>query len=562
MATSQVEVKAGKRGQAAQKSDYIARRNAYENFRGEGELESTGFGNMPKWADSPKEFWQAADEYERKNATAYREIVLALPREMTPSQRQALVEDFIQTQFSDKHAFEWGVHNPKASLEKGDQPHVHIIYSERLRDGNDRSPDTYFKRYNAKTPEKGGCQKYNPCSEISKSTPSAQQKIRDARAGDLLRLRRNAQDVSNKHLEAGGYIGRVDMRSLAAQGVDREPEQKLGARRIKEFPEMVEAVLASREAWQALQDVMEDELRRQGEVEMFNQMRASEAARHGAAETKRIAEELQREQMRRLQQQREKAEAVERKAAEKAAQNAIAAREAQEAMERQGEAEKIAQNDARAQQQAKFDVLLRQYEASNEKYLDSFEALAKTEQDLEDGLAEIGVKEADFHAGRSTIQSYFGTDRAELKAEYALKGDAARAEMRRSAVKFVALHDELAQLGHSFELPKQGLLSRFKGKSAEAQREENYGFALNHAADPDLAKAVERHERNEQQARYKAAAEQQYRADEPLRKAQEAKDWEAAQLKNEQGRAAKVAERDKPTEPKPSRERDNDTFEP
>jgi hypothetical protein len=554
MATSHVEVKAGKRGQAAQKSDYISRRNAYENFRGEGELESTDFGNMPKWADSPKEFWQAADEYERKNATAYREIILALPREMTPAQRQALVEDFIKIQFSDKHAFEWGVHNPKASLEKGDQPHVHIIYSERLRDGNDRSPDTYFKRYNAKAPEKGGCQKYNPCSEISKTTPNAQQKIRNARADDLLKLRQNAQDVSNKHLEAGGYIGKVDMRSLADQGIDRDPEQKLGAKRINKSLEMVEAVLANREAWQALKELQEDELRRESERKLFEQLKTSQAAGHAPDEQSRIMDDLYAEGLRQQNRGRLQADAVEKKAQE-VAKIAVLEREASEARERQVKEAKI----------AKIDVLTQKYTDLDGAYVGAWEALKAREDELKNALAKIDKDEADDRAKliETPYFRYYGTERADISKRFEPKLDAARAYVRKTAQEWTISRAELEQLGHSFELTPRSIWAKLSGKKTDAeQREENYGYALNHATDPDLAKAAERHERNVQQARYRAEAEQQYKDDEPLRKAQDAKDWEVAQLKNEQVRAARNAERDKPTEPEPSQERDNNTFRP
>ncbi|MGK3295870.1 hypothetical protein ACSLNR_28170, partial [Escherichia coli] len=42
-------------------------------------------GNMPEWArDNPSHFWQAADQFERANGSTYRELEIALPRELTP----------------------------------------------------------------------------------------------------------------------------------------------------------------------------------------------------------------------------------------------------------------------------------------------------------------------------------------------------------------------------------------------------------------------------------------------------------------------------------------------
>ena len=49
------------------------------------------------------------------------EIEVALPRELTPEQRRELVEDFIQQELGDRHAYQWAIHTPKAALEKGEQ---------------------------------------------------------------------------------------------------------------------------------------------------------------------------------------------------------------------------------------------------------------------------------------------------------------------------------------------------------------------------------------------------------------------------------------------------------
>ena len=38
----------------------------------------------------------------------------------------------------------------------GENPHAHLIFSERVHDGIERSGEQWFKRYNAKAPEKGG----------------------------------------------------------------------------------------------------------------------------------------------------------------------------------------------------------------------------------------------------------------------------------------------------------------------------------------------------------------------------------------------------------------------
>jgi hypothetical protein len=101
----------------------------------------------------------------------------------------------------------------------GEQPHVHLMFSERQRDGIERDPEQYFKRYNAKAPEKGGARKgYGP---------SAGQTLTKAeRAAELKELRGRWEAMCNAHLERAGVEQRIDMRSHAERGTGLEPERK------------------------------------------------------------------------------------------------------------------------------------------------------------------------------------------------------------------------------------------------------------------------------------------------------------------------------------------------
>ncbi len=86
-------------------------------------------------------------------------------------------------------------------------------------DGIDRDPEQYFKRYNAKAPEKGGARKgYGP---------SAGQTLTKAeRAAELKELRGRWEAMCNAHLERAGVEQRIDMRSHAERGTGLEPERK------------------------------------------------------------------------------------------------------------------------------------------------------------------------------------------------------------------------------------------------------------------------------------------------------------------------------------------------
>ena len=232
MASYHCTVKVGGKGKAASHSAYISREGKYSGRERYEDLESTAYGNMPKWAaHNPAHFWNAADEHERANGATYREIEVALPRELDPTQRRALVEDFIAQEIGDKHAYQWAIHTPNAALEKGEQPHAHIMYSERTRDGLDRDPAQYFKRYNTKAPEKGGCRKDSAGTEER-----------------LQATRQRWADVQNLHLERHGHEARVDHRSLEAQGIDRAPEKHLGGRGVRQLQETDISALLERRA--------------------------------------------------------------------------------------------------------------------------------------------------------------------------------------------------------------------------------------------------------------------------------------------------------------------------
>lgn len=238
MASYHLTAKIGKKGKAAAHAAYIAREGKYSGRDRYEDLEATASGNMPEWAaHNAAHFWTAADEHERVNGSVYREIEVALPREFTPSQRLELVQEFIEQEIGNKHAYQFAIHTPKAALEKDDQPHAHIMYSERIRDGIERDPEHYFKRYNAKNPGKGGAKKFSGG------------KHKNELKAELLGLRERWAELQNNHLEKYGYNDRVDHRSLKDQGIDREPEKHFGAIGVSRLnPHDINALLERRSA--------------------------------------------------------------------------------------------------------------------------------------------------------------------------------------------------------------------------------------------------------------------------------------------------------------------------
>ena len=211
MAIGRLSVKVGKVGKASKHAQYIFREGKYAKSDELEDLEFKGHGNMPRWAENnPNFFWQCADEYERKNGSTYREHEIALPRELTPSQRLELVRDWIEQEIGDKHAYQFAIHNPIA-LDGGEQPHVHLMFSDRLIDDIERDPKQYFKRYNSKHPERGGAKKANTAKLASK------------RKQELKEQRERWEIVCNNHLKKAGLNNRINMKSYADMGIRYKP---------------------------------------------------------------------------------------------------------------------------------------------------------------------------------------------------------------------------------------------------------------------------------------------------------------------------------------------------
>ena len=220
MAIARLSMKVGKAGRACPHAAYIVREGQHARHLSRGEkLEACEAGNLPAWAEhDPLLFWQAADAYERSNGTTYREMEIALPRELDVEQRAALVRAFVAQEIGGRHAYQWAIHTPIAADGQA-QPHVHLMFSERQVDGIERDPEQYFRRYNAKSPENGGARKgYGP--------RPGQTLSRAERAADLKELRARWQEMANTHLEQLGHSARIDMRSHAERGTGLEPEKK------------------------------------------------------------------------------------------------------------------------------------------------------------------------------------------------------------------------------------------------------------------------------------------------------------------------------------------------
>ena len=227
MAVYHLKVSVGSRagGQAARaKDDYIEREGRYEQDR--EELEHKEHDHMPEWAeDDPRSYWEAADEYERANGSLFREITFALPKELNEGQRRELASGFAAgVTEGERLPYTLAIHRGGPD---GENPHAHLMISERANDGIERSREQWFRRYNAKAPEKGGAKKSR--------TMMSREWVKDTREA--------WEREANEALRRAGCGERIDHRSLAerrdeahragdleqAAELSRKPNVHLGA---------------------------------------------------------------------------------------------------------------------------------------------------------------------------------------------------------------------------------------------------------------------------------------------------------------------------------------------
>lgn len=208
MAIYHLRVSTGSRkgGQsAAAKSDYIHREGRYG--RDPEEVVHAEQGHMPEWArEDPRSYWAAADAHERANGRLFREVEFALPNELDRKQQAGLARQFARELTDlpgERLPWALAIHRGR-SKEAGrpDNPHCHLLISERVNDGIERGAERWFKRYNARNPERGGARK---------STATRPRRWLEG-------TRERWAALANRALERAGHAdARIDGRTLQEQ---------------------------------------------------------------------------------------------------------------------------------------------------------------------------------------------------------------------------------------------------------------------------------------------------------------------------------------------------------
>jgi hypothetical protein len=193
--------------------NYIVRAGEY----GEGDRDPvvyTESDHMPGWATGdPGVYWEGADLYERANGRLYVSGDFALPRGLSTEDQVALAHAFAQELTSEERLpYTLAIHAGQSRDGDEQNPHAHLMISERKNDGVERDRDQWFSRAHPSDPSRGGAAKSR--------TFHGRAWVESARG--------RWAELTNETLSRLGRDERVDHRSYERQGVDREPGRHFG----------------------------------------------------------------------------------------------------------------------------------------------------------------------------------------------------------------------------------------------------------------------------------------------------------------------------------------------
>lgn len=188
----------GKVGKAVPHFEYIHGMGKYNYKKNEVAYVTE---NMPKNITGHT-FFSMSDELERANGMTYKEIKLALPKELSLENNIDLLNDFIKKELGNKYYYSAVIHDKETDNNKTQNIHVHLMFSTRELDNIQRDIKLFFKKSNPKNKELGGCSK-NPKWD-SKNTKT------------LKEIRLSWEETLNHHLQKHN-IEKVSCLSLKEQ---------------------------------------------------------------------------------------------------------------------------------------------------------------------------------------------------------------------------------------------------------------------------------------------------------------------------------------------------------
>lgn len=206
---------------ATAKIDYIQRQNKYSYSTKAEDLIFSSEKNIPAWAKNARDFFAEMDkqelskkEKERSDISSEdrnvkcREIEFALPVELSKEEQIELAEKFCAKIMGDNHAYAFAIHKNKGALSGKENPHVHLVYSDRLIERDRDVPRELFCR------QRTGYKK--------------DRTITGPKRHDWYRnVRKTWADMVNEKLKEKN-VELISERSYQEQGIERTPQKHLG----------------------------------------------------------------------------------------------------------------------------------------------------------------------------------------------------------------------------------------------------------------------------------------------------------------------------------------------
>jgi ATP-dependent exoDNAse (exonuclease V) alpha subunit len=160
----------------------------HDYSRRRGEIEAFIEAPEQAWAWEREELWNRVEASEkRKDSQLCREVEVALPKELSREEQRELVRDFVQEQFVARGMV------ADVSIHRGDEnnPHAHVMLTTR---------------------------------EVDPGGAGFGSKAREWNSNELLKeWREGWAERANRALERAGLRERIEHRSFASRGIDREP---------------------------------------------------------------------------------------------------------------------------------------------------------------------------------------------------------------------------------------------------------------------------------------------------------------------------------------------------
>jgi hypothetical protein len=154
-------------------------------------------GQAPAWARDRGRLWNAAEAAEhRKNSTVAREFEIALPHELTASQRLELARRYaLEIVARHRVAVDIAIHRPHRQSDERNH-HAHLLCTTRRM--------------------------------TAEGLTEKSRELDDRKTGEVGYWRERWATMQNEHLAAYGHEARVSHLSLKEQGIDREPTRHKG----------------------------------------------------------------------------------------------------------------------------------------------------------------------------------------------------------------------------------------------------------------------------------------------------------------------------------------------